>query len=288
MPELPEVETIVRDLRNKLKGQKINDFSCDRPKLLNLPLATFKKKIVGRLFINARRRAKMIILDLDNDLSILIHLKMTGQLILRGKSGKYSGGGHPIDHYLQELPNNFTHAIFTLTSGQQLFFNDIRMFGYLKLIESIELPDLFKNKLGPEPLNQSFTLPVFKELINKRKIGKIKPLLMDQSFIAGIGNIYADEVCHYAKIQPTRIAGLLKDDEVKRLYQGIRKILPQAIALRGTSADTYVDSDGKKGSYEEKLKVYGRKSKKCLTCQTPLKSMKLNGRTTVYCPSCQK
>ncbi|MFH1597984.1 MAG: bifunctional DNA-formamidopyrimidine glycosylase/DNA-(apurinic or apyrimidinic site) lyase [Patescibacteria group bacterium] len=288
MPELPEVETIVRDLKTKLKGKKITNFTSDRPRQLNLSVASFAKKIAGSNFINVRRRAKIIILDLNIGQSILIHLKMTGQLIMRDRSGKYSGGGHPIDHYLKELPNKFTHAIWHLQGGQQLFFNDIRMFGYIKLVPTKELPELFnKMKLGPEPLSPLFNLAMFKTLLERKKIAKIKPLLMEQSFIAGIGNIYADEVCYYAKVKPTRIVGFLKDEEIKKLYLGIKEILPQAIESRGTSADTYVDSDGQKGNYETQLKVYGRKKEKCLKCQTPLKSMKLRGRTTVFCPKCQ-
>lgn len=288
MPELPEVETIVRDLRSELKGKRIRDFSCDRPKQLNFPVAQFKKKIVGLSIKSVRRRAKIIIIDLTKDLSLLIHLKMTGQLILRGKSGCYSGGGHPIPHYLKELPNKFTHAVFTFSDGQQLFFNDVRIFGYIKLIPTAEIDDLFqKKKLGPEPLSSAFTPVRFQEMIMRRKISKIKPLLMDQSFIAGIGNIYADETLHYAGISPTRIATFIKPAELKKLHEGIKKILNEAIKHRGTSADTYVDGQGAQGSYEAQLKVYGRRNKKCLTCQTPLKIMKLGGRTTIWCPHCQ-
>ncbi len=289
MPELPEVETIVRDLKPKLKGKKIKDFWADRPKQLNFPINKFKKKIVGLTICDVRRRAKMIIIDLSEGLSLLFHLKITGQLIMRDKDGKIFGGGHFIAEYLRSLPNRFTHAIFTFTDGRKLYFNNMRLFGYIKILQTKEVKKLFeKMKIGPEPLEKSFTFAKFKEIIEKRKIAKIKPLLMDQTFIAGIGNIYADETLFCAKIQPTRIAGLIKEGELRKLFQAIKKILSLAVKYRGSSIDTYVDSQGAKGKYAEKLKVYGRKKEKCLDCQTPLKSMKLGGRTTVYCPKCQK
>ena len=226
MPELPEVETIVRDLQSKLKGKIIKDFSCDRPKLLNFPVAKLKQKIVNLSVKSVKRRAKMIIIDLTEDLSLLIHLKMTGQLILRGKSGRYAGGGHPIAQHLKELPNQFTHAVFSFSDGQLLFFNDVRLFGYIKLMPTKEIEPLFqKKKLGPEPLSSDFTLAKFQEMVTMRKTSKIKPLIMDQSFIAGIGNIYADETLHYACINPARIDGFIKQAELKKLHEGIKKIL---------------------------------------------------------------
>lgn len=274
MPELPEVETIRRQLEKEIKGKKIIDVEIKVPKLVKAPLLTFKKAAAGSNIINFRRRAKLIIFDLSNSYSFLIHLKLTGQLITKNKEDK---------------PEKYTHVIFYFSDDTKLFFNDLRKFGYIKLIETKKLDkELEKEKFGPEPLSKEFTLELFKELLNKKKVSKIKPLLMDQTFIAGVGNLYAAEVCFYAGVRPTRPAGLIKQEETKKLYDGIKKILKEAIKRQGSSVDTYVDIHGKKGGYIPFLKVYGRKGEKCFRCGTKIQMVNLAGRGTYFCPKCQK
>jgi formamidopyrimidine-DNA glycosylase len=204
---------------------------------------------------------------------------MSGQLI-------YQLISHP---ELDSGSLKHTHIIYTFADGSKLFHNDLRKFGFVKLIKTSEVPEYLKKEgYGPEPLENDFTLKIFKALLAKRSRKKIKPTLMDQTFIAGIGNIYADEICFYAGVRPTRIISTLGEKEIKKLFAGIKKILFEAIKYRGTSADQYLDAEGKEGKYAPRLKVYGRKGKKCLRCGGIIQKIKLNGRGTYFCPRCQK
>lgn len=272
MPELPEVETIRRQLLEKVCGKKITRAEVKYAGLLNVSAKEFVKAVEGAKITDIRRRAKLLIIYLSSGWSLLIHLKLTGQLICDGKSGL----GQP-------------HLIYHFSDGLTLKHYDFRKFGYVRLIKSQELEKyLEKEKLGPEPLDKNFTLEKFRQLMARKPKAKIKPLLMDQSFLAGIGNIYAQEACFYAKILPIRRAGNLSPGEVKYLHHGLRKILQDSIHCKGTSADAYVDAFGQEGDYFSHLKVYGRGGQKCRRCGTILKEAKLAGRGTVWCPKCQK
>lgn len=287
MPELPEVETIKRDLNRVVKNKKIKSVQINLAKQVKTPKAKFLKIVQGARIKNIQRRAKTLIFDLDNNYYLIFHLKMTGQLIYRSKDRKLSGGGHPIEYNLNELPNKYSHVIFNFNDGSQLFFNDLRRFGWVKLVSSKELEE-FKKKYGLEPLNRSFTFKKFQELIADKSRTPIKPLLMEQNVIAGIGNIYSQEACFCAGIMPTRKAGNIQEAELKRLYNCLRKILKLAILKHGTTTDTYVDAFGREGSMNRFLKVYGRAGKKCFKCGAKIKSIKQRQRTTYYCPKCQK
>lgn len=272
MPELPEVETIRKQLLARIKGKKIKSVEVKLARMINVPAAKFKKIVVGKSIRDIRRRAKILIIDLSGGWSIVVHLKMTGQLIYDGKEGI----GKP-------------HIIYTFSGGHELKHYDFRLFGYAKLIKTDEVEkNLAKNKFGPEILNKNFTLGKFRELLKKKPNVKIKPLLMDQTFIAGVGNIYAQEACFCAEILPTRIVSTLTAAEIKNLYFCLRKILAAAIRRHGTSVDSYVDALGKKGSYVPFLKVYGRGGEPCFGCEGKVKTIKLAGRGTSFCPSCQK
>ncbi len=286
MPELPEVETLRRELTSKIIGKTIKGIEVDTAKLINVPLKVLNQKIKNQKIKSVSRRAKVLIWGLTNGFNLLIHLKLTGQLVFRSTKGKHSVGGHPINN-LGELPNKFTHIIFNFTDGSRLFFNDIRKFGWLKLLNQEQLTKELAG-YGVEPLSQEFTLIKFKEILKKRPKAKIKQVLLDQKLISGIGNIYADESCFYAKIKPTRIIKTLKEKEIKDLYQGIKKILKFAVNKKGTSSDTYVQLDGSPGGMEKYLKVYGRAGEKCLRCGGVVKKIKLNGRGTSFCEKCQK
>jgi formamidopyrimidine-DNA glycosylase len=271
MPELPEVETIKRQLNRKIKGKKIKAVEVRLPHFVKYPLEKFKKIVEGAKIKNINRRAKLLIIELSNGYCLIIHLKLTGQLIFNGQ------------------PTKHTHLIYAFTDGSQLIHNDLRQFGFVKVVPKKELADfLAKEKFGPEPLTKKFTLDLFKELLSKRKGAKIKPLLMDQSFVAGIGNVYSDEILFYAGVRPTRKAGSLKPKEIEKIYQGIKKILPAALSRRGTSADTYVDTEGREGNYIPLLRVYQREGQPCFVCGTKIKRLKMGGRSAHFCPRCQK
>ncbi|MFA6098656.1 MAG: bifunctional DNA-formamidopyrimidine glycosylase/DNA-(apurinic or apyrimidinic site) lyase [Patescibacteria group bacterium] len=301
MPELPEVETIRTQLDVVLRNKHISKLEIRVPKLVKSPLTLFKRLVVNSKIDKVGRRAKIILIYLSNKQVLLVHLKMTGQLVYRYKkiikaggpardaSRQLVAGGHPIKNGLIGLPNKFSHVIFTFSDGSHLFFNDVRKFGYLKLLSSDELDKYFEDAgTGPEPLSVGFTFQIFQNILSRRKSQKIKPRLMDQTAIAGIGNIYATEACYYAGIKPTRRAGTLKAAEQKKLFQSIKRILRLAVKKQGTTANNYVDAHGEPGKYFPMLRVYGREGEKCRRCGNIIKAMSLGGRGTTYCPVCQK
>ncbi len=271
MPELPEVETIKRQLNRKIKGKKIKTVEVRLPRFVKYPLKKFKQIVIGAKIGNVSRRAKLLIIELSNEYYLVIHLKLTGQLIFNSQ------------------PTKHTHLIYYFTDGSHLVHNDLRQFGFVKVIPKKELADfLAKEKYGPEPLTKEFTLKLFRELLSKRKKAKIKPLLMDQTWLAGIGNLYSDEILFLAKILPYRKAETLKETEIKRIYQGIKKILALAVSRRGSSSDQYVDAVGQKGNYLPLVKVYRREGKPCYLCGTKIERLKIGGRSAHFCPKCQK
>lgn len=268
MPELPEVETIRRDLEKAVVGKTIAQFQVLNKK--SAAPGDIASRLKNLKIIKVERRAKLLIFELSNGEFLLIHLKLTGRLI-------YQAPG----------PDRFTRAIFTFTDKSRLFFNDLRKFGYIKLATAKELEKI-KNEYGVEPLSKDFSLEKFAEILARRPKMKIKQLLMEQGLMAGVGNIYADEVCYAAGVRPTRATGRLASAEVKKIWQTIPEILKKAIDKRGTSADTYVDARGREGGFEMYLMVYGRGREKCRKCGTPIVKIKLGGRGAHYCPRCQK
>lgn len=288
MPELPEVETVCRGLRKNIIAKQIADFSCDWLKMLNLPLKKYKADILKQKITSIRRVAKMIVIDLTNDWHLLIHLKMTGQLVYSDKV-KCVVGGHPIAEGYDCLPNKFTHVMFKFTDNSFLFFNDIRKFGWVRLFNTQGLAtELASLELGPDPLSKEFTLAYFEKRLQKKPRVKIKQFLMDAKNVVGIGNIYSDEVCYYAGIRPNRLSGKITKTEVRKLYTGIGKILRASIKAQGTTFSDYRMADGEAGQYYNKLKVYGRYGEQCKRCQTTIVKIKLGGRTSSYCPQCQR
>ena len=270
MPELPEVETIRRGLAKNIIGKKIAGFDCDSPKMINRPLAEYKKTLIGRQIKAVERRAKMIIFDLSGDWRLFFHLKLTGQLVFSG-------------------PTRFTHATFLFSDKSHLYFNDIRKFGWVRLYRSRELEEkLEEMKLGPEPLNDDFTPAVFKTILKKKPNNKIKVFLMDPQNIVGIGNIYSDEICFFARVRPDRPVKTLTEKEITLLFKGIKKILNEAVKYEGTSVSDYVNALGEAGAYTKKLRVYRRYGQKCYLCKGVVRRLKLGGRTSSFCPNCQK
>lgn len=288
MPELPEVETIRRSLEKQVIGKTIKKIiiAPDFEKKITPSVPIFISSLIGKKILSLKRRAKILILDFGYNLKVLIHLKMTGQLIYQdGK--KVIVGGHPIKQSLNQTLR-FNKAQFFFKSGEKLYFNDIRKFGYLKLVSDSEAKAA-QAVFGPEPIDKKFTFEVFNRILKIKKNLGIKKILLNQQLIAGLGNIYADESCHLAHINPTRKAGTLNKIERKVLFKAMRNILKKAIQYGGTSVNTYVDGLGNKGAYTQFLKVYGQVGKICQSCKkSTIKRLKFAGRGTNFCPNCQK
>lgn len=290
MPELPEVETIVRDLKKKVLKRTFLDVWTDFRKILKKPtFEQFKKEIKGKKIQKIWRRAKNILFELSGSKTLLIHQKLTGHLLLgkwRLEKGKWIS---LIKGPLSEDPRNrFLHLIFWLDNGKQLALSDLRKFAKVELWDSNNLKESkeFQN-LGPEPLKKSFNFEKFKARL-KNKRGKIKQVLMDQGVIAGIGNIYSDEILWRAKIHPFKDVSNLAEGDLKKIYQVMKEILPKAIRLGGESFSDFRRLSGEKGFFDRERKVYQREGEKCQRCQSIIKRVKLAGRSAHFCPNCQK
>jgi len=282
VPELPEVETVRRKLEKKIVGRQIIKVKVlEEKQFFGDPEA-----IIGRKIKSLWRRAKILVIDIDG-LSLLVHLKMTGQIIYLSKGKGLVSVGHPLPFSTDQLPNKTTRIIIDLDDGGKIFFNDLRKFGWLKLLTQKEVKKEL-SKFGPEPLKKAFTQKYLANKLGQTK-REVKTVLLDQSVIAGIGNIYANEVLFRAGINPRRQANSLSDREITKLYQAIRKILSKAIDYGGTSAadQAYVQPDASPGQYQEKLRVYQRDGQKCYRCGGIIKRFKQGSRSTFWCPGCQ-
>lgn len=304
MPELPEVETIRRELRKKIVGRTIESVEVRLPKMVFVGPATvsnirkgssatvskFRKSLTGKKVVSVKRRAKMLLLDLFGGGTVLIHLKMTGQLIFAAKGARKAVKlfNSPSARKL-ELPHKHTHAVFKFRDGSRLFFNDLRQFGYLRFVRSNELSKVAELKrCGPEPLSRDFTLAYWQAKLKSRPKTTIKQLLMDSQAVAGIGNIYSDEILYRARIRPTRKVSSLSRAESRVLFGCITEILLSALCHHGSSVGDYFRVDGSEGEYGRRHRVYARAGEKCKECRATIKSVKLGGRTSSFCPKCQK
>ena len=286
MPELPEVETIRRGLNDLILGQDIKKIEvlCEK--------SCQGRPVLGKVK-GLRRFGKALIIDLDNDYSLLIHLRMTGQLIYDGKSkgssqsGSRYAAGHPSDNFTDKLPNKQTRIIIKLTNGT-LFFNDQRKFGFIKFLKTSEIEnEPFIKKLAKEPW-QMATEELYAKL-QRHKSACIKATILDQTIIAGLGNIYADEALFAAKIHPARRSGSLTRKETELLLKSAREVMDKSIDSGGSTMATYVKADGTKGDYLEKFaNVFRCEGKPCPRCGTTLIKTRIAGRGTHLCPHCQK
>jgi len=295
MPELPEVETIKKQLSRVLKNKKIKKLDVRLPKLIKHPLKSFKKIVEGARIIKINRRGKMIFIELSSGYLLVIHLKMSGQLIYQGEQNKPARNASPARHVdasragWRSDTSRHTHLIYYFSDGSKLLHNDLRKFGYVKVIAKNELSDfLASQKLGPEPLDKKFSFDVFGESLLARKKLKIKTALLNQTLIAGIGNIYASEILFKANIHPERKVESLDLKELKKLYKSIQSILELALKHKGSSDRDYLNAYGKKGSYMDIAKVYNREGKPCPKCKQKIKRIKTSGRSSYFCPKCQK
>jgi len=272
MPELPEVETIVQDLSSKLKGLEISSVRIMHPPVLRNKELSLLHDLKGRKIVGVRRRGKMLLIDFERNLSLIIHLKMTGQLLF----------------YSTEEPwDKHTHFILSFKDeNNELRFRDVRKFGFISCLRTLDVPcaDELKN-LGPEPLEIDFLL--LKKLFLGRK-ARLKSLLLNQNFIAGIGNIYADEILFQARLHPLTPATLLGDDDLKRLLKAMRDVLRKAIKHKGSSIRTFTNAEGKRGEFQNYHQVYGRESLSCFFCGEKIMRLRLAGRSSFFCPRCQK
>ncbi|MCX6702700.1 MAG: DNA-formamidopyrimidine glycosylase [Candidatus Wolfebacteria bacterium] len=293
MPELPEVQTIVDDLNKRIVGRKVAGVWYDWPKTIKKPKATdLEKEIRGLKIEEIKRRGKNILIYLSKGVDksaylLLIHLKMTGHLLYGNWQMKNNKPVFPGKGFLSEKVNSYIHLIFYLDNGLELALSDLRKFAKVIFGPAEEIEKLGElHKIGPEPLNQSFKVGKFISLISPQR-RKIKQVLMDPKVIAGIGNIYSDEILWQAKIHPLRSANSLKPEELEKIYKSIRQILEKALKLRGTSVSDFRDPLGKPGLYGKKLLAYRRGGEPCLRCGVKMKRLKMGGRSSCYCSRCQ-
>ncbi len=303
MPELPEVETIRLGLQKKIIGLKIIDTEILSPKSFTGSPSEVKDKEILRIW----RMAKILGIELADGLTLLFHLKMSGQLILvQGAKGQVQSrlstnhsalntrfiGGHPTPDMVGELPNKSTRVIFTFNNGSKLYFNDQRRFGWVRIVKSEELRAMNQGqgmlaRLGPEPLEKEFTWQILKSYLLAHKSLPIKVALLDQTIISGIGNIYASEACFNAQIDPRKQVSELTGQGFEKLHQGIQKALRDGIKYGGSTKTHFVDAQGNKGYFLDYAFVYGLDKKPCKNCGTVIQKIQLRGRGTYFCESCQ-
>jgi formamidopyrimidine-DNA glycosylase len=286
MPELPEVETVRRGLSGLIIGRTVSAVEHDTPKSFPNAAADVETFLIGASIIDVRRRAKVLLIDLGTDYTLVIHLKMTGQLVFRGEVA--FGAGHPNESLIRELPDRSTRVTLTFTDGSHLYFNDQRKFGWMKLMPRLEVPNIdFMKKVGPEPLEADFTPDEFAQRFKRRAKTSIKAALLDQTVVAGVGNIYADESLWGAKIHPQRLVGTITPDEFLLLYTELRAVMNKAIEKGGSTDKNYVNAEGKRGSYLDFARVFRREGQACPRCGTMIIKFKAAGRGTHICPHCQ-
>lgn len=289
MPELPEVETIRRGLTRFLKGKKLGrvEVLCEKS------FWGDSSEIEGVVVKEVRRKGKALLVDFENEMTAMVHLRMTGQMIWRSlydpdlESENNFAAGHPSENFEAELPNKQTRVVLEFEDGK-LFFNDQRKFGFIKVMPIDEVVnDDFIATLGPEPWEMSDA--DFGRMLGKHKQAPVKAVLLDQKNIAGLGNIYADESCYYAGVRPDRKAGAVTEKEARLLLEGARKVMETSIDSGGSTMATYRKADGTRGDYLEKFaKVFRREGKKCERCGGEIVKTRVAGRGTHYCPGCQK
>lgn len=268
MPELPEVENIVRELKS-LKGRVFKDVEVRYHNIVEPNPKVFKKVLLSNKITDIDRRGKLIIIKLESGDFLLVHLKMTGQLTLNNK------------------PSKHTHVMFSL-DGDRLLYNDIRKFGFLKVVDKSNFKKVIQErfKFGPEPLSKEFNLDYLEDVLKNRK-ASIKSILLNQSIVAGLGNIYVDESLFKAGIDPRKSAGKLERGELEKLRQAIKEILKKAIKQGGSTSRDYVRTSGEKGNFQNFHKVYQKTGQPCAVCSHSIERVAVAGRGTHFCPKCQ-
>jgi formamidopyrimidine-DNA glycosylase len=288
MPELPEVETVRLGLARLLPGRQVVNVDFDWPKSFPNADSDVRQFVIGAKVTGVKRRAKVLLIELSTNYSLVIHLKMTGQLVFRSSSEKF-GAGHPNKSLVGSLPDKSTRVTLAFKDGSQLFFNDQRKFGWMRLIPTSEVMSIdFFQKVGPEPLSADFTWQVMRERLMKRQNSNIKAVLLDQAVLAGVGNIYADESLWGAKIHPATLVNQLSAAQFHKLHDELIFVLQLAIKKGGSTDKNYVNAEGKSGSYLSFARVFRREGQRCPRCGTIIIKTRVAGRGTHLCPHCQK
>ncbi len=287
MPELPEVETVRRGLLDLIVSKTVASVRFDTQKSFPNAPSDVDQFLIGASIIDVRRRAKVLMIDLSSKYSLVIHLKMTGQIVYRGQ--QVFGAGHPNDSLIGELPDRSTRVTIEFSDTSHMYFNDQRKFGWMKLYPTIEIPMIdFMKKVGPEPLEDSFTATIFTERVRRRNGTTIKAAILDQTVLAGIGNIYADEGLWGAKIHPATRVRDVTDAQLATLLQELKYVLTLSIEKGGSTDRNYVNAEGKRGSYIDFARVFRREG---LTCprheEVVIEKLRVAGRGTHICPVCQ-
>lgn len=322
MPELPEVETIRRGLSDRIIGKTVKaTHNYDSPKSFPNAPTDIKQFVQGATIADVKRRAKVLLIELSSGYTLVTHLKMTGQIIIipaishstdnnpvilsgseessraaEDPSAKPQddiqsvrwGAGHPSDSFVRELPDNTTREHIDFTDGSRLYFNDLRKFGWMKLYPTTEVPNIdFMKKVGPEPLLDDFTGEVLWERLQRRKNTSIKAAILDQTVLAGVGNIYADESLWGARIHPATAVKNVPKASILQLAEEIKNVMNLSIEKGGSTDKNYVNAEGKKGSYLEFARVFRREGEPCPRCGTTIEKIRVAGRGTHLCPHCQ-
>jgi formamidopyrimidine-DNA glycosylase len=283
MPELPEVETLRRELAVELTGLSIKTAELLTPKILSGVAGHGLGDVVGASVVAARRRAKYLILDVSNGFSIVIHLSLAGQIVVDRPSGTRKSGGHPVPAYTAALPHKQTHAIFTFDDGSILYLTDIRKFMHLWVVPTVDVGLVVpEDRLGVEIADAGFTFDEFRHRVQRRLSARLKPLLLDQSVVAGLGNIYVDESLWGAGLHPERTVASLSDDDLVRLHASIRDVI--SLALVNGVAQI---KNGKAVDGAELPRIHGREGQPCPRCGHPIEKYRVVGRGTYICPVCQ-
>lgn len=287
MPELPEVETVRRGLARLIVGRQIGSVEVRSDKSFRVaPDALVERDLLDATIRATRRRGKVLILDLDSACSLVVHLKMTGQLVVRGPEDW--GGGHPTESLIGQLPDNSTRVIIGFDDATTLYFNDQRKFGWLYLMPTTAVEDIeLLAGMGPEPLTGD-PWPEFRDRVRRHPKTSIKAAILNQQVVAGIGNIYADEALWAAAVHPARSVESLGDDDLRRVLTGAIDSMTQSLAVGGSTARTYVDAEGRRGSYLSFAKVFRRDGQACPRCGTTIVKIRCAGRGTHLCPDCQR
>lgn len=287
MPELPEVETVRRGLEKLIVGKVVENATNDNPKSFPNDPTVVSEFMINSIVVAVKRRAKVLLIELSTNYTLMTHLRMTGQLVFVGL--ERFGAGHPNNSLINLLPDKSTRVTIDFTDNSNLYFNDQRKFGWMKLLPTELVPEEpFMQKVGPEPLVPEFTDKIFLKRVKRRANTSIKAAILDQTVLAGVGNIYADESLWGAKIYPGTIVKNISDKKLKDLHREIIYVLNLSIEKGGSTDRNYVNAEGKRGSYIDFARVFRQEGKPCPRCGTIVEKSRVAGRGTHFCPSCQK
>lgn len=287
MPELPEVETVRRGLERLIVGRIVKyAHAIDSPRSFPNSSYDVEHFLHHAVIMGVRRRAKVLLIDLSTEYTLVIHLKMTGQLVFVGN--ERFGAGHPNDSLVGRLPDRSTRAVIEFMDGSHLYFNDQRKFGWVKLFPSVEVPNIdFMKRVGPEPLESAFTADDFVPRMRRRNNTTVKAAILDQTVLAGVGNIYADESLWGAKIHPATRVRDVSDAQLATLLEDIKYVMQLSIDKGGSTDRNYVNAEGQRGSYIDFARVFRKEGKPCQRCGTTIEKIRVAGRGTHICPNCQ-